>query len=159
MKPDPHWVHSLQGGFYIICLHLFPLAGQTPEETFEWKNENPKESPGRSWKELGNELNIRQGLVAHSQKDWKHPGRQTKSLQETGHSHITWITQSISNHMAPAICKELGEKTFIVGNDTLFAAAYSTLPHFCLLGKQHQCKDNKLAICLIFDSGQSLTWL
>lgn len=52
--------HHLQGGFYRICLHLFPLEGQNPEETLERRNENPNESPGRSWKELGNELNKHQ---------------------------------------------------------------------------------------------------
>lgn len=58
--------------------------------------------------------------------------------------------------MVIAISKELRGKTFIVGDDTLFAVAYSTLSQVCLLDKQHLCQDNKLAICLIFELGQSL---
>lgn len=132
-------------------------------KTLEWRNENPRESLGRPEKGLASELNKHRpgtsGPLRRTGNTHKSKQNHYLALLETGHSLITCVTRSINDHMVIAICKELRGRTFIVGDDTLFAVAYSALPQFCLLDKQHLCQDNKLAICWIFDSGQSLAWL
>lgn len=150
---------SLAGGILWNLPSSFSISRSKSWGNIWMKKWKSKRESGKVLKRIRKRIKHQAGTSGPLTERLETPGRQTKSLLETGHSHITWIIQSISNHMVTAICKELRGKTFIVGNDTLFAVAYSTLPQFCLLDKQHQCKDNQLAMCLIFDSGQSLTWL